>query len=164
MLTKIEGTVWRFGDYIDTDIICAGRYINAPLDEMKKHVLESIRPDFAAKVKPGDIIVGGCWFGTGSARETAPAALKALEIGAVIAESAARNFYRNAIGVGLPMITCSGCTEAFQEGDHIVVDFETMVITDINNGKKLAFEGFPKEMLQVLEAGGVENFLRQMNY
>ena len=161
-MKKIIGKVWRFGDLIDTDIICAGRYINAPLDVMKQHVLESIRPEFAGAVRPGDVMVAGAWFGTGSARETAPAALKALEIGAVVAESVARNFYRNSIGIGLPVIVCKGCSKAFQEGAQLEIDLDTMTVRDMDGGAVLPFEGFPQEMLQVLEAGGITNFLKQM--
>lgn len=160
-MKSIEGKAWRFGDLIDTDIICAGRYINAPLEVMTQHVLESIRPGFAEEVTDGDIIVAGEWFGTGSARETAPTALHALKIGAVVAESIARNFYRNSIGVGLPVITCKGCTKEFREGDRLKIDFDHMVICDLDNGNVLPFESFPQEMLQVLEAGGITKFLKQ---
>ena len=91
MISDVKGRVWKFGNNVDTDVICAGRFINSPLDEMKKHVFESTRPEFATDAKPGDIIVAGRWFGSGSSRETAPAAIKALGIGAVVAESFARN-------------------------------------------------------------------------
>jgi len=161
MLANIEGRAWKFGDNIDTDVICAGRYINSLPEEMAQHVLESLRPEFASSVEKGDVILAGVWFGSGSSRETAPTAIKALGIGAVVAESFARNFYRNAIGVGLAAITCKGASEAFKEGDRLCVSFADMTITDVTNGKKLPFEAFPEEMLQVIHAGGIENLLRQ---
>ena len=162
MLSNIEGKAWKFGNDIDTDIICAGRFMNSPLAEMRQHVFEAIRPEFASSVKPGDIILAGTWFGSGSSRETAPAALKALGLGAVVAESFSRNFYRNAFGIGFPVIACKGAHEAFTEGALLSISFKDMRVTDLGTGKNLSFEPFPDEMLQVLEAGGIENLLRQM--
>ena len=162
MISDVKGKVWKFGNNVDTDIICAGRFINSPLDEMKKHVFESTRPEFATEAKPGDVIVAGRWFGSGSSRETAPAAIKALGIGAVVAESFARNFYRNAIGIGLPAIVCSNAAGLLSEGDEVSISFKTGTITNVTSGKSAAFDAFPDEMLQVLEAGGIENVLKKM--
>ena len=164
MISLIKGRVWKFGNNIDTDIICAGRFINSPLDEMKKHVFESIRPEFASSVKPGDIIVAGAWFGSGSSRETAPAAIKALGIAAVVAESYSRNFYRNAIAIGLPAIACPNAASLFSEGDEISVNFETGTILNVTTGLSAAIDPFPEAMLQVLEAGGIENVLSKMDF
>jgi 3-isopropylmalate/(R)-2-methylmalate dehydratase small subunit len=162
MISDFKGRVWKFDDNIDTDVICAGRFINSPLDEMKKHVFESIRPEFVTHTKPGDIIVAGIWFGSGSSRETAPAAIKALGISAVVAESFSRNFYRNAIAIGLPAIACSKVSSLFNESDEANISFKTGKITNLTTGKSMAFESFPDEMLQVLEAGGIENLLKKM--
>jgi 3-isopropylmalate/(R)-2-methylmalate dehydratase small subunit len=162
MISDFKGRVWKFGNDVDTDIICAGRFLNSPLDEMKTHVFESIRPEFAASVKPGDIIVAGTWFGSGSSRETAPAAIKALGIAAVVAESYSRNFYRNAIAIGLPAIACAQASSLFNEGDEALTSFKSGTITNLTSGKIAAFESFPEEMFQVLEAGGIENLLKKM--
>ena len=162
MISDVKGKVWKFGNNVDTDIICAGRFINSPLDEMKKHVFESTRPEFATEAKPGDVIVAGRWFGSGSSRETAPAAIKALGIGAVVADSFSRNFYRNAIAIGLPAIACPNASSLFQEGDQAAVSFKTGKITNLTSGMSAEFESFPAQMLQVLDAGGIENLLRQM--
>ena len=162
MISDFKGRVWKFGNNVDTDVICAGRFINSPLDEMKKHVFESIHPEFAAEAKPGDVIVAGAWFGSGSSRETAPAAIKALGIAAVIAESFSRNFYRNAIAIGLPAIACSQAGSLFNEGDEVNISFKAGKITNLSSGKSAAFDAFPDEMLQVLEAGGIENVLKKM--
>jgi len=162
MISDFKGRVWKFGDNVDTDVICAGRYINSTLDEMKKHVFESVRPKFAASARPGDIIVAGAWFGSGSSRETAPAALKALGIAAVVAESFSRNFYRNSIAIGLPVVSCAEAGKLFNEGDEASLSFKTGQITNLNAGKSVAFIPFPDEMLQVLEAGGIEPLLKEM--
>ena len=162
MISDLKGRVWKFGDNVDTDVICAGRYINSPLDEMKKHVFESLRPEFAASARPGDIIVAGAWFGSGSSRETAPAALKALGIAAVVAETFSRTFYRNAIAIGLPAISCPEVGKLFNEGDEASLSFQTGQITNLTSGKTMAFISFPDEMLQVLEAGGIEPLLKEM--
>ena len=164
MISDFKGRVWKFGDNVDTDVICAGRFINSPLDEMKKHVFESIRPEFAATAKPGEIIVAGAWFGSGSSRETAPAAIRALGIAAVVAESFSRNFYRNAIAIGLPAIACPNVSGLFNEGDTAGISFKTGAITNATSGKSLTFDAFPEAMLQVLEAGGIEPLLKKMDF
>lgn len=162
MISDFKGRVWKFGGNVDTDVICAGRFINSPLDEMKKHAFESIRPEFAANAKPGDIIVAGIWFGSGSSRETAPAAIKALGIAAVVAESFSRNFYRNAIAIGLPAIACPKVSGIFEDGDTATITFSDSKIVNVRSGNSLGFEPFPDEMLRVLEAGGIEYLLRKI--
>lgn len=164
MISDFKGRVWKFGNNVDTDVICAGRFINSPLDEMKKHVFESVRPEFAVEAKPGDVIVAGAWFGSGSSRETAPAAIKALGIAAVVAESFSRNFYRNAIAIGLPAIACSNVSSLSNEGDEVSISFKAGTITNVTSGKSATFDAFPDEMLQVLEAGGIENVLKKMDF
>ena len=162
MLSDIKGRVWKFGDNIDTDVITPGKYLNLPMDEIKKHVLEAINPRFSQDVKLGDIIVAGCYFGCGSSRETAPAALKALGIAAVIADSFARIFYRNAIAIGLPSIACLNASVAFNQGDEAKIDFTNTKVVNVTSGKSLDFQTFPPEMLRVLEDGGLEYILKKM--
>lgn len=162
MISNIKGRVWKFGDNVDTDVMTSGKYLNLPMDEMKGHTFEAMRPEFAQQAKPGDVIVAGRNFGCGSSRETAPAALKALGIGAVVAESFARIFYRNAIAIGLPAVICPGAASLGNDGDKAEVDLASRKVTDHTNGKVLEFPAFPDEMLKVLEAGGIEPLLKQM--
>lgn len=162
MISRIKGRVWRFGDNVDTDVMTSGKYLNLPMDELKKHAFEEVRPEFARQVKPGDVIMAGRNFGCGSSRETAPAALKALGIGAVAAESFARIFYRNAIAIGLPAIICPGVASLGSDGDEAEVDLADRKVRNHTTGNVLDFEAFPEEMLKVLECGGIEALLKQM--
>ena len=126
-----QGKIFKFHNDLDTDQIIASQYLLLPnLDEMKGHAFESLDPDFAKKVKPGDFVVGGENFGCGSSREQAPGVLKALGVQAVIAKSFARIFFRNAINIGLPILECPAASEAINEGDIVSVNFDTGVITD----------------------------------
>jgi 3-isopropylmalate/(R)-2-methylmalate dehydratase small subunit len=162
MLSNIEGRVWLFGDNIDTDLIVKGEYLNVPMEEIKKHVFETLRPQFAREVKPGDVIVAGRYLGCGSSREVAPGSLKALGVSAIIAESYGRIFYRNAIAMGLPVLSCRGLGTLFEDDDRIRVDFSNMQITNLTTGKTINFQPLPDEMLKVLEIGGIEPLLRQI--
>jgi len=162
MISDVKGQVWKFGDNIDTDVIISGKYLNLPMGEIKSHVLEAINPRFSQDVKHGDIIVAGRYFGCGSSRETAPAALKALGIGAIIADSFARLFYRNSIAIGLPAITCPNASVTFNEGDEANIDFTSTKVVNVTSEKSLDFQPFPNEMLKVLESGGIEYVLKQI--
>ena len=116
-----QGKIFKFHNDLDTDQIIASQYLLLPnLDEMKGHAFESLDPDFAKKVKPGDFVVGGENFGCGSSREQAPGVLKALGVQAVIAKSFARIFFRNAINIGLPAIVCKDLPDAVEDGDTMV--------------------------------------------
>lgn len=158
----IQGKVWKFGDNIDTDQIALTIYSRLPMEEMKYHVLERIRPEFGKGAKPGDIILAGANFGCGSSRETAPVAIKALGISAVVAESFARIFFRNAIAIGLPAIACSGVSAAFEDRDQMKVDINKAEVTNIRSGKVLQAELLPPEMLEVLSKGGILALLKEM--
>jgi 3-isopropylmalate/(R)-2-methylmalate dehydratase small subunit len=157
-----RGRVWRFGDSIDTDVMTPGKHLNLPMEEMKGHTFEAIRPDFAGGVKSGDIVVAGRNFGCGSSRETAPRALKMLGLGAVVAESFARIFYRNAIAIGLPAVACPGVHGLFEEGDEAEISFSDRRVFNRTSGRHLYFTPFPEEMMRVLACGGIEALLRQM--
>ena len=150
------GTIFKFHNDLDTDQIIASQYLLLPnLDEMKGHAFESLDPDFAKKVKPGDFVVGGENFGCGSSREQAPGVLKALGVQAVIAKSFARIFFRNAINIGLPILECPAASEAIAEGDTVSIDFDTGVITDETNGKVFPTEPFPPFIQNIISAGGL---------
>lgn len=162
MISKIKGRVWKFDDNVDTDVMTSGKYINLPMNDLKKHAFEEVRPEFAQQANPGDIIMAGRNFGCGSSRETAPAVLKALGIRAVVAESFARIFYRNSIAIGLPAIICPDIASISNDGDEGEVNFVDRKVTNCTTGKCLDFQTFPDEMLKVLECGGIEELLKQI--
>ncbi|MFC1947663.1 3-isopropylmalate dehydratase [Chloroflexota bacterium] len=157
----IKGKVWKFGDNINTDVIIPGHYMNSPLEEMKTHALEMVNPQFPLEVKKGDIIVGGENFGCGSSREEAVSVLKASGIAAVVCESFARIFFRNAISIGLPVIVCPGVSESFKENDTIEVDLDAATVTNINLEIVLPCESLSAEIKEILSRGGILPILRE---
>ncbi|HEY93697.1 MAG TPA: 3-isopropylmalate dehydratase [Dehalococcoidia bacterium] len=156
----IEGRVWKFDDNINTDVIIPGRYMNTPLEEMKTHALEMVNPQFPLEVKKGDVIVGGEDFGCGSSREEAVSVLKASGITAVICESFARIFFRNAISTGLPVILCPGVSEAFKENDTLRLDLDAAIVTNVTLGRVLSCEQVSGEIKEILSRGGIIPILR----
>lgn len=154
----IEGQVWKFGDNVDTDVIVPGKYLVHDLPEIALHVMEGIRPGFAQECAPGDIIVGGSNFGTGSSREMAPRGLQAAGIGAIVARTFARIFFRNCINVGLAPVECADA-DAIEEGQRISVDLARGRVTVIDSGVELDAVPLPDEIAAILQAGGMENFL-----
>lgn len=162
MTTKIKGKVWKFGDNIDTDIIIPGRYliIREP-DAMASHTFEPIRPDFAKQVVRGDIIVGGANFGSGSSREEAPFVLKTLGITAVVAESFARIFYRNAINLGMPLLELKQASSYFSEGDTAEIHFEKGLIKNLTQGKEYRGTKLPAFLMELINAGGAIPAVKQ---
>jgi len=157
----MRGKVWKFGDDISTDLIAPGRYyhLRSNLPELAKHVLEDADADFAANVRPGDFICGGRNFGLGSSREHAPVIIKIAGVGAVVAKSFARIFYRNAVNVGLPVIECD--TAAFDRGDELEVDLEKGVITDVTKGATIPFHPMEQAMRRILEDGGLVEHIKK---
>lgn len=155
----LKGRAFKFGDNISTDHIAPGRlfHLRSNLPELAKHVMEDADPDFAKKVKPGDFIVGGKNFGLGSSREHAPTIIKIAGVSAVLAQSFARIFFRNAINVGLPVLDCD--TSDIDDGDELEVDLSVGTIKDLTKDITLTFKPLPKEMLTILNDGGlVEHF------
>ena len=156
----MKGTAWKFGNDIDTDIIVPGRYlIYTDEERLSAHCMEGLDPDFDKKCKKGDFIVAGTNFGCGSSREHAPIALKGVGVSAVIAESFARIFYRNATNVGVPLLEAPGITELIEDGDEIEVDMDEGTIT-VSNGEKITFKKLPPFMLEILEQGGLIEYLK----
>ena len=156
----MKGTAWKFGNDIDTDIIVPGRYlIYTDEERLSKHCMEGLDPDFDKKCKKGDFIVAGTNFGCGSSREHAPIALKGVGVAAVIAESFARIFYRNATNVGVPLLEAPGITELVDDREEIDVDMEAGTIT-ASNGKTIEFKKLPPFMLEILEQGGLIEYLK----
>jgi 3-isopropylmalate/(R)-2-methylmalate dehydratase small subunit len=150
---RSQGRAWVYGDKVDTDLLAPGAYMKAPLAELATHCLEAIDPHFASQVQPGDIIVGGHGFGIGSSREQAAEALVHLGVGAVVAKSFARIFFRNAINLGLPLIVCAQADQ-IHKGDQVVVDAATGTIT-LGSGQVLHGEALPPFLVDMIEAGGL---------
>jgi 3-isopropylmalate/(R)-2-methylmalate dehydratase small subunit len=145
---------WVFGDNLDTDVIAPGRYMKFGIAEIAKHCLESVVPGFAKEVKPGDVVVGGRNFGTGSSREQAPEALKHLGVSVLIAESFAGLFYRNAINLGLPAVVCAQA-KRIRAGDELAVDLERGKIENRTTGEALACEAIPPFLMSIIRDGGL---------
>lgn len=160
MLDLIRGRVWKFGDNVDTDVITPSIYVDAPMEEIKKHVLEALNPRFSLEVQQGDVIIAGKNFGCGSSRETAPNAIQALGVAAVVAESFGRIFFRNAIAIGFPIITCSKVSEYFQDGDEAELDIPRAIVKNLTRKTILSGEVLTKDILDILSAGGILSFLK----
>ncbi|ENN95603.1 3-isopropylmalate dehydratase small subunit [Methanocaldococcus villosus KIN24-T80] len=157
----IRGRVWKFGDNVDTDAIMPARYlVYTEPEELAKYVMTGIDEDFPKKVKKGDIIVAGKNFGCGSSREHAPLGLKGAGISCIIAKSFARIFYRNAINLGLPLIECKD-VDKINEGDILEVDLKSGVIRNVTTGEVLYGNKLPDFMMEILEAGGLMNYLKK---
>ena len=153
---KASGTVFKYGDNIDTDVIIPARYLNTSSHkELAAHCMEDIDADFTKKVKSGDIIVAEKNFGCGSSREHAPIAIKASGISCVIASTFARIFYRNSINIGLPILECDAAAKEIKSGDEVSIDFDTGVITDITTGKTYQAEPFPEFIQKIISDGGL---------
>lgn len=161
---KAEGKVFRYGDNVDTDVIIPARYLNtSEKDELRKHCMEDIDPDFVKNVQQGDIIVAGKNFGCGSSREHAPIAIKASGVSCVIASTFARIFFRNSINIGLPILECPEAAAEIKAGDELSVDFSTGEIADKTSGKTYYAEPFPEFMQRLIESGGLIGYIKE-NY
>ena len=158
-----EGTVFKYPDNVDTDVIIPARYLNTPnAAELAKHCMEDIDADYVNKVQPGDVMVAGWNFGCGSSREHAPLVIKTCGTGCVIAKSFARIFYRNAINIGLPILECEAAAEEIQAGDQVSVDFDTGIITDHTTGRTYQAEPFPEFIQNIIKKGGLLASLKEM--
>ncbi|MHA2600995.1 MAG: LeuD/DmdB family oxidoreductase small subunit [Candidatus Thorarchaeota archaeon SMTZ1-83] len=151
-----------FDDDINTDLIIQGRHLTMlDYSEMAKHTFEILRPEFAKEVKPDDIVIAGRNFGGGSSREEAPAVLKTLGIGCVVAESFARIFYRNGFNIGLPLMVVPDISSDIEDGQLVTIDFTEGTLT-IDHSRVLSGEPLPALMQEMLEAGGaVQMYLKR---
>lgn len=155
---KVQGTVHKYQDNVDTDVIIPARYLNtASHKELAAHCMEDIDAAFVDTVKEGDIIVAHKNFGCGSSREHAPIAIKASGISCVIASSFARIFYRNAINIGLPILECDAAARDIKKDDQLSVDFDSGVIENLTTGKRYQAEPFPPFVQNIIKAGGLLN-------
>lgn len=157
-----RGTVFKYGNNIDTDVIIPARYLNTQSEkELASHCMEDIDKTFTQRVKAGDIITGGENFGCGSSREHAPLAIKGSGVSCVIAASFARIFYRNSINIGLPILECPAASVAIRDGDIVSVNFDTGVITDETTGESFRAAPFPPFIQKIIAAGGLMKSLRK---
>jgi 3-isopropylmalate/(R)-2-methylmalate dehydratase small subunit len=158
----IEGNVWKFDANIDTDAIIPARFLNISDDkELAKNCFIDLSPDFAKNVRQGDIIVGGSNFGCGSSREHAPLAIKEAGVGAIIAKSYARIFYRNAFNIGLPILECQEAVDSIKDNDRVAVDLATGEIVNISTGKRFFAKPIPDFMREIIQAGGLVNYIKK---
>ncbi|MBS6445077.1 MAG: 3-isopropylmalate dehydratase small subunit [Ruminococcus sp.] len=159
---KAIGTVHKYGDNVDTDVIIPARYLNtADHKELAKHCMEDIDPDFVNNVQQGDIIVAKDNFGCGSSREHAPISIKASGVSCVIANTFARIFYRNSINVGLPILECKEASEKIEKGDKVEVNFDTGVITNLTKNETYQAEPFPEFIQNIINKGGLLNSIKE---
>lgn len=159
-MKNAKGTVFKYGDNVDTDVIIPARYLNSSDPaELATHCMEDIDRDFIKNVKKGDIIVAEKNFGCGSSREHAPIAIKAAGVSCVIAETFARIFYRNAINIGLPIIECPEASRGIQAGDQVEVNFDTGVITNVTRGTTFRGQAFPEFMQKIIASEGLVNYI-----
>lgn len=157
-----HGTVFKYGDNVDTDVIIPARYLNSSdPKELATHCMEDIDADFIRQVQKGDIIVAAKNFGCGSSREHAPIAIKAAGVSCVIAETFARIFYRNAINIGLPIIECKEASASIQAGDEVEIDFDSGVITNKTKGETYQGQAFPPFMQKIIDCEGLVNYINQ---
>lgn len=153
-----HGTVHKYGDNVDTDVIIPARYLNtADHKELASHCMEDLDQSFVENVNAGDIMVGGANFGCGSSREHAPIAIKESGISVVIAKTFARIFYRNAINIGLPILECPLASENIEAGDDVEIDFDTGLITNHTKGETYQAQPFPPFIQEIIKKGGLLN-------
>jgi len=157
-----KGTVIKYGDNVDTDVIIPARYLNtSDPKELAAHCMEDIDKTFISRVKQGDIMVAVNNFGCGSSREHAPIAIKEAGISCVIAASFARIFYRNAINIGLPIVECPEAAADIEEGNIVEVNFDNGIITNITKDKTYQSPPFPKFIQSIISVGGLIKAIEQ---
>ncbi|MFZ5915385.1 MAG: 3-isopropylmalate dehydratase small subunit [Chloroflexota bacterium] len=159
---KLQGTVWKYGDHVDTDAIIPARYLNMSTpEELAQHCMEDIDAAFAGAVQPGDVIVAGENFGCGSSREHAPLALKGAGVSCVVAHSFARIFFRNAVNIGLPILECPQAAADAEKGHRLEIDLAAGRVYNLTSGRVFRAEPYPPFMMALIEAGGLVPYTRQ---
>ncbi len=156
---KAKGTVFKYGDNVDTDVIIPARYLNtSDPKELAKYCMEDIDANFVEKVKDGDIMVAGKNFGCGSSREHAPISIKVAGISCVIASTFARIFYRNAINIGLPILECDEAVQNIDAGDSVEINFNEGIIYNQTKGQSYKAEPFPEFIQEIMKADGLVKY------
>lgn len=160
MEATISGRVWKYGDDVNTDVIFPGKYTYSISDrkEMAQHALEDLDPAFVKNVRPGDIIVAGKNWGCGSSREQAVICLKEIGVGAIVARSFARIYFRNSINEGLPIVTCDA-VDTVQTGDDITIDFAQGTVT--TPGGQYSFPPLDPSVMAILNTGGLVPYVKE---
>ncbi|HOA77003.1 MAG TPA: 3-isopropylmalate dehydratase small subunit [Thermosynergistes sp.] len=162
MSEKLRGRAWVYGNDVDTDVIIPARYlVTSDPEELGRHCMEDLDPEFIKKMKPGDVVVGGENFGCGSSREHAPLALKSAGVSCVIAASFARIFFRNAINVGLPIFESSEAVNGISAGDEVEVDPSTGIIRNLSKGETYRATSYPPFLRHLIEVGGLVPYVRE---
>jgi 3-isopropylmalate/(R)-2-methylmalate dehydratase small subunit len=159
MSIVVKGKVWKFGDHISTDYMAPGFNANLPWEQARKNILH-IHKGFTEAAQPGDVIVAGSNFGCGSSRESAPANLKKLGIGCVVAESFGRIFFRNSIAIALPVLICQGVSTAFAEGDELELDLDKAVVKNLTHGTVLSGSPLSPDLINIVQHGGILALLK----
>jgi len=157
----MQGKVWMFGDNVPTDQIVATKVVFSPMDVILKHVLEELKPEFPANVRPGDLILAGVHFGQSSGRAIAPKAIQAAGVACIIAESFARTFLRNCYEIGLPIIECPGVSTLAKDGEIVSVDLASGVVRNETTGASLTGNSVDPFLLRMLAAGGIIPLVRE---
>jgi len=158
----LKGQVHKYGSNVDTDVIIPARYLNvSDPQELAKHCMEDIDPEFIKKMKPGDIIMADANFGCGSSREHAPLSIKSAGVSCVIAKSFARIFFRNAINIGLPLLESAEAVENSAGGDTLEVDLSSGKISNITSGKVFQAKPYPEFMSELINAGGLVEYTKK---
>ncbi len=159
----MKGRVYKFSDNINTDVIYPGKYLSITTDreEMARHCFETVHPEFLKNAKQGDVIVAGKNFGCGSSREQAATCLKYFGISAIVAESFARIFYRNAINLGLPVIIAPGISKKIEHNDTIEINLRTGIIKNIKTNKIIKATPLPPFVLKIISDGGLISYLKK---
>ncbi len=158
--TIVRGKVLKYGDNINTDIISPPQYMELSVAEASKYTLSALDPEFATKVRKGDILVAGANFGSGSSRETSPLTLRYLGVGAIVAKFFARIFYRNAINIGLPVVECPEVGR-IETNDVIEIDLEQGKITNTSKGEVYKCSMIPPHILELIQEGGLVAHLKK---
>jgi len=160
-MATIRGRVWKYGDDVNTDNIIPGRYLHIKdADVLSTHALTDLDRNFAGNVQAGDIIGGGRNLGCGSSREQAVSCLKHVGVGGIIAASFARIFFRNAINLGLPVVTSQEAVELIEHGQEVEVDLERGSVRNLTTGREVMIEPLPEHLREIVEAGGLIPFLK----
>ena len=158
----LKGKVHKYGEDINTDVIIPARYLNvSDPDKLAKHCMEDIDKDFVKNVKPGDIIMATSNFGCGSSREHAPIAIKASGVSAVIADSFARIFFRNAINIGLPLLESPDAVKNTSSGDVLEIDLDKGTIKNVTAGQTFTAAPYPPFMSELIAAGGLVEYTKK---
>ncbi|MGH2442970.1 MAG: 3-isopropylmalate dehydratase small subunit [Chloroflexota bacterium] len=161
-MERLHGRVWKYGANINTDVIMPGRYchITDPV-ELAKYCMADLDTEFVGKIKPGDIIVAGGNFGCGSSREVAPLSIKASGIGAIVAPSFARIFYRNAINIGFPIFESAEAFQEIEEGDEVDIEPASGIIRDLTTGNEYRASAFPEFLQAIMSKGGLRGYAEE---